>query len=91
MRFIKDRPVVFWGSLTTLAEAVIALLLIFGAVSWTAAEVGAVLIVLAAVGGLFTFMVQGLVTPMQNPRDDGGNPLTPGPIDSVEADELPPI
>jgi uncharacterized membrane protein YphA (DoxX/SURF4 family) len=91
MNFIRERPVVFWGLLTTLLESVIGLLLIFGVLVWTAEEVGAVMLAVAALGGVFTFVVQGQVTPMHNPKDDDGNPLTPGPIDSQESSELPGI
>lgn len=90
MRFIKDRPVVFWTLITAFAESIIGLLLIFEAVAWTGAQTGAVMLVLAALGGMFTFVTQGLVTPTNNPRDDAGNMLTPGTIGSDEAD-LPPI
>jgi hypothetical protein len=90
MSFVKNRPVVFWGLLTTLIESVVGLLLIFGALVWTAEEVGAVMLAIAALGGVFTFVTQGLVTPTNNPRDDAGNMLTPGTIGSDEAD-LPPI
>ncbi len=90
MSFVRDRPVVFWGLLTTLFESVYAMFLIFGSIEVTPQETGAVLIVVAAIGGVFTFLVQGLVTPTNNPKDDAGNMLTPGTIGSDEAD-LPPI
>ena len=90
MSFIKARPVVFWGLLTTLFESVYATFLIFGSVEVTPEETGAVLIVVAALGGIFTFLVQGKVTPTNNPKDDAGNMLTPGTIGDDEPD-LPPI
>jgi uncharacterized membrane protein YphA (DoxX/SURF4 family) len=90
MSFVKDRPVVFWGLLTTLVESVIGLLLIFGALVWTAEQVGSVMLAVAALGSVFTFVTQGLVTPTNNPKDDAGNMLTPGTIGSDEED-LPPI
>ncbi len=91
MTFAKNRPVVFWTLITGVAESIIGLLLIFETVTWTGAETGAVMLVLAAIGAMFTFITQGLVTPTANPRDDAGNPLTPGPISSDNADDLPPI
>ena len=90
MKFVKERPVVFWGLITTLAESVIGMLLIFGALSWTAEQTGAIMLAVAAFGGVFTFVIQGLVTPTNNPKDDAGNPLTPGSIGSDDAD-LPSI
>ncbi len=90
MSFVRNRPVVFWGLLTTLIESVIGMLLIFETVDWTGAETGAVMLAVAALGGVFTFVTQGLVTPMYNPKDSAGNMLTPGTIGSDEAD-LPPI
>lgn len=91
MNWIKERPVVFWGSMTSLAEAVIGFLLIFDFIDWTGDQVGQVMILIAAVGTSFIFIMQGQVTPMYNPKDNQGNPLTPGPIGSVEPSELPEI
>jgi len=90
MSFITARPVVFWGLLTTLFESVYGAILIFGGIEVTPEETGAILLVVAAIGGVFTFLVQGKVTPTNNPKDDAGNMLTPGTIGSDEAD-LPPI
>ena len=89
MRFIKDRPVLFWGSLTTLVEAVIGLLLVFG-LDLEPEQVGGIILFLAALGTMFVFIMQGLVTPTNNPKDDAGNMLTPATIGNDEAD-LPPI
>ncbi len=90
MRFIKARPVLFWGSLTTLVEAVIGLLLVFG-LDLEPEQVGGIMLFLAALGTMFVFIMQGLVTPTDNPKDDAGNPLTPGPIGSESSEGLPPI
>jgi len=90
MNFITDRPVVFWGLLTSLASSVIGVLLIFMLITWTGEQVGAVMLSIAAFGAVFTFVVQGQVTPTNNPKDNAGNMLTPGTIGSDEAD-LPPI
>ena len=90
MKWIKERPVVFWGSITTLASATIGLLAAFEAIMWTTAQMGQVMVVLAAVGQMFVFLIQGQVTPTQNPKDDGGNPLTPGPIGDVDPEALTP-
>ena len=89
MSFIKDRPVLFWGSLTTFVEALIGLLLVFG-LDLTPEQIGAIMLFLAALGTMFVFVMQGLVTPTHNPKDDAGNMLTPGSIGNDEAD-LPPI
>lgn len=91
MSFIKDRPVVFWGSLTNLVESVIGLLLIFDVLGWSADQVGMVMVVVAAIGQMFVFLIQGQVTPTANPKDDAGNPLTPGIIGSDDPESLPPI
>lgn len=91
MKWIKARPVVFWGSLSGLVEAVIGMLLIFDVIVWTADQVGMVMVVVAAVGQMFVFLIQGQVTPTNNPKDDAGNPLSPGAIGSDDADSLPPI
>ena len=90
MRFIKARPVLFWGSLTTLVEAVIGLLLVFG-LDLEPEQVGGIMLFLAALGTMFVFIMQGLVTPTNNPKDDAGNPLTPGPMGDDSAENLPPI
>jgi hypothetical protein len=90
MSFIKERPVVFWGLLTSVVSSVIGLLLIFNAVSWTGEQVGAIMLAISAFGAVFTFVVQGQVTPTNNPKDSGGNMLTPGTIGNDEND-LPPI
>ena len=90
MSFVTDRPVVFWGLLTSLVSSVIGLLLIFDAVSWTGEQVGAIMLAVATFGAVFTFVVQGQVTPTNNPKDDAGNMLTPGTIGTDVAD-LPPI
>lgn len=91
MNFIRQRPVVFWGSIANLVESVIGLLLIFGIIDWTADQVGMVMVVVSAIGQMFVFLIQGQVTPTNNPRDDAGNPLTPGPIGSEAAEDLPEI
>jgi uncharacterized membrane protein YkgB len=91
MSFIRERPVMFWNSLTGIAEAVIGSLLIFDLIDWTADQVGMVMVLIAAVGTMFSFLLQGIVTPTYNPKDDSGNPLTPGPIGSEESEDLPPV
>ncbi len=90
MSFVKNRPVLFWGSLTTILEAAIGLLVVFEIWTPTAAQLAQVMILIAALGQMFVFLIQGQVTPTQNPKDDAGNMLTPGTIGSDEAD-LPPI
>jgi len=90
MNFVKARPVLFWGSLTTIVEAVIGLLVVFELWTPSAVQLAQVMIVVAALGQMFVFLIQGQVTPTQNPKDDAGNMLTPGTIGNDEAD-LPPI
>lgn len=90
MRFIKDRPVMFWGSITTILDAVIALLVIFGVWEISVEQLAQIMVLIAAIGQMFVFLIQGQVTPTNNPKDDAGNMLTPGTIGSDEAD-LPPI
>lgn len=65
MTFIKREPAVFWGLLTAVAEAVVGLLLVFDVVDWTTTQVGSVMLVIAAVGGMFAFIVRSQVTPTQ--------------------------
>ncbi len=80
MSFIRQRPVMFWGTLTTLASGIVGLLVIFEVVTMTAEQVAQIMLVLAAIGQMFIFLIQGQVTPTADPKDDAGNSLTPGPI-----------
>lgn len=45
----------------------------------------------AAIAVMFGVSVPKRVTPMVNPRDDAGRPLTPGTIGSDDPDTLPPM
>lgn len=67
MKRIKLEPVAFWTSLTTAAEAVIGLLLVFSVINWTGEQTGAVMLAIAALGGVFTFVARGQVTPVATP------------------------
>ncbi|MDX1408214.1 MAG: hypothetical protein R3330_08775 [Saprospiraceae bacterium] len=66
-----------------------------GLVEWNADQLEAYIIgvnaVLGAAGIILGVQVAKVVTPTANPRDDAGNPLTPGPIGSENAEGLPPI
>ena len=91
MNFVKARPVLFWGSLTTIVEAVIGLLVVFELWTPSAVQLAQVMIVVAALGQMFVFLIQGQVTPTQNPKDDAGNVLSPGMLGSDDPGTLPPI
>ena len=88
--FIKARPVIFWGLLTSILEAGIGLLVVFELWTLTAEQLAQIMVLIAVLGTMFTFLIQGQVTPTNNPKDDAGNMLTPGTIGSDDAD-LPPI
>ena len=88
--FIKARPVIFWGLLTSILEAGIGLLVVFELWTLTAEQLAQIMVLIAVLGTMFTFLIQGQVTPTNNPKDDAGNMLTPGTIGDDEAD-LPPI
>lgn len=90
MKKIKEQPVLFWSNLTTVVESVIGAVLILGLVMWTPEQVGSIMLAVAALGGFLSKFVQGKVTPTHRPRDDAGNPLTPGPIGSEDSEALPP-
>ena len=64
MSRIRQEPVVFWGTLTSLIEAIIGLLAIFGVINWTTEQMGAVMLVVAAVGTMFAFFVRSKVAPV---------------------------
>jgi len=66
---IKQEPVLFQG----LIQAVIALGTTFG-LNLDATKVGAITAVTAA---LLSFLTRQVVTPLANPRDANGKPLTP--------------
>ena len=87
--FIKERPVVFWGLLTSILEAVIGLLVVFELWNLEADELAQIMVLLAVLGTMFTFLIQGQVTPTNNPKDSAGNMLTPGTIGNDEEDLNP--
>ena len=66
---IKEEPVLFQG----LIQALIALGTAFG-FDLDAAKVGAIT---AASAALLSFLTRQVVTPLANPRDANGKPLTP--------------
>ena len=68
-RQIKQEPVLFQG----LIQAVIALGTTFG-LDLDATKVGAIT---AATAALLSFLTRQVVTPLANPRDANGKPLTP--------------
>ena len=61
---IQAEPAVFWGHLTVLIEAVIGLALIFEWWSWSNSEMGAVMLVVAMLGSLMSWLVRSKVTPV---------------------------
>jgi hypothetical protein len=67
----------------------------FGWLSWDADQANAYMVaygtVITAIGLAFGIRIEKVVTPVASPRDDAGNPLTPGPIGSDNANELPSI
>ena len=63
MSFIKREPVVFWGLLTAIIEATLGLLVIFGLWTIDAEQLAAIMVLVAALGAMFTFIVRGQVSP----------------------------
>ncbi len=82
MKFVRNEPVAFWATLDLVLKTGAAMLILFGTLTWTPEQTAGVLIFFAALGGVFAFVVRGKVTSTNNPRDDAGNVLTPGPIGS---------
>ena len=74
---ISERPVVFWGTLTSLISALIALGLLFGWMAWSGEQIGGVMLVIAIIGQFLTFFVERQVTPLVAPRNALGQILTP--------------
>ncbi len=74
---ISEEPVVFWGLVSELASVIIGVLLIFGVLEWSGEQVGAVMLVLAAVGSFLVFFVRRQTTALVNPVDNDGNTLVP--------------
>jgi len=67
----------------------------FGWIDWNVEQSNAYFIaanaILGSAGLVLGIQVAKVVTPTANPRDDAGNPLTPGPLGSDDPDSLPPI
>lgn len=67
----------------------------FGWIEWTAGQVSAYTLAtgtfIGACALIMGVQVAKVVTPTARPRDDAGNPLTPGPIGSDDPTALPPI
>jgi len=89
---MRDRPVVnasrTLGALSLLAGAIPILGASFNWFSWTIDQLEAytvaVGIVISALALFLGVSVEKVVTPMNNPKDDAGNSLTPGPIGQTE-------
>ena len=70
-------PVVIGASLQAVIVAAVAALTAFG-VEWTQEQVGAVVGLSAVViAFVVAFFVRKDVTPLSNPKDNAGRPLTP--------------
>jgi len=95
---MTDRPVVTasraLGALAALAGLLPILGSAFGWFDWTTDQLEAYTVAVGgAVGAVALLLgvnVEKVVTPMNNPKDDAGNMLTPGTIGNDEAD-LPSI
>ena len=61
---------------------------------WTTAQLGGYILganaIIGSAGLVAGVQVAKVVTPTANPRDDAGNPLTPGPIASDDPEALSP-
>ncbi len=94
-----NRPVVTasrtLGALSLIAGVVPMLGSAFGWLEMTAEQLEAYTVavgtVVAAVALFLGVNIEKQVTPTTNPKDDAGSPLTPGPVGSETASELPPI
>lgn len=64
MSYITKEPVRFWAAITGVIEAVIPVLILFGIIDWSADQIAAVMLLVAAIGTLFAFFfVREQVTP----------------------------
>ncbi len=94
-----NRPVVTasrtLGALSLVAGVVPMLGTAFGWLEMTTDQLEAYTVavgtVVAAVALFLGVNIEKQVTPTANPKDDAGNSLTPGPIGSETAGDLPPI
>lgn len=72
---LTNEPVAVITAVTTLIEAIIALLPLFG-VPLTVEQQAALMAVVVALAGVVSAVwTRSLVTPVANPRDNDGNPL----------------
>ena len=63
---IAAEPVRFWTTLTAFVTALIGVVIGFGIIEFTQEQVGLLLVVWAAIGGMFQFFyVRNQVTPSQ--------------------------
>lgn len=81
---IKFEPVAFWGLLSAVAVATLALLLAFDVITVTEEQIALILGLFAALGSVLTFLIRGIVTPIGNPKNKVGNPLVPLEGDSAD-------
>ncbi len=89
---MSDRPVVnagrTLGAFSLVAGAIPIIGSAFGWFDWTTEQLEAytvaVGVAISALALFFGVSVEKQVTPTNNPKDDAGNPLTPGPIGQTE-------
>ena len=67
---MKTEPVVTGGAIVSVATAIIALLIGFDIVNWSAEQVGLVLAVLTAVNVAVTARVRSRVTPVVSAQNE---------------------
>lgn len=61
---IRNEPAAAWGHVTVLLEAIIGVGILFNWWTWTDAQTGGVLLVLAALGSGLSWLVRSQVTPV---------------------------
>ena len=72
---MTNEPVAIITAITTLIQATIALLPLFGVPLTVEQQAALMAVVIAAAGVVSAVWARSLVTPVANPKDNDGNPL----------------
>ncbi len=74
MTAIQREPVITAAFLVALVQALIVLLQVFGITAMSNEQIAAIMAIVTLVAGV---VARAYVTPVSDPRDNAGNPLTP--------------
>lgn len=75
---MKREPIAIINAIVTAIQVLISLLLAFGIAEFSKEQTASVTSAVIAWGGLLgTFLGRNLVTPVADPKDNDGKPLTP--------------